>query len=68
MSRGRGRLVVAAGWLVALSLAAIRAWRADACVAVEAMVAEMTGAPAVQRCERDADPPRCVIEISAAAG
>ena len=39
----------------------------DACRAVETMVAEMTGVPATQRCERDADPPHCVIEVSARA-
>ena len=39
----------------------------DACRAVETMVAEMTGAPAAQRCERGADPPQCVIEVSAPA-
>jgi predicted ArsR family transcriptional regulator len=51
----------------ACPLASIARRHSDACVAVEAMVAEMTGAPAVQHCERDADPPRCVIEVSAPA-
>ncbi len=39
----------------------------DACRAVETMVAEMTGVPASQRCERGADPPHCVIDVSAPA-
>lgn len=48
-------------------LAAIAREHAAACVAVEALVAETTGAHAVQRCQRTLDPPRCVIEVSAPA-
>ena len=45
-------------------LASITRTHADACTAVEAMVAEMTGASARQACERSTDPPQCVIEVS----
>ena len=52
----------------ACPLGAITREHDDVCRAVEAMVGEMTGAGTRQVCERSGDVPRCVFEVSAAAG